>query len=146
MDEETLYRWVCEEYIAKDLSCYRIPTYLAKLPQKHKNKSRPLATSQTTHIHIPRTANLPTLSAHPNTKCMRKKPMRCSSARISSPFICESWAGVRPSSCSQARGLQSSFPAAILPVSSRSVPMIFGFRERVRGVAQLRQVVWGVLA
>jgi hypothetical protein len=34
----------------------------------------------------------------------------------------------------------------MLPVSSRSVPMIFGFRERVRGFEQLRQVVWSVLA
>jgi hypothetical protein len=77
---------------------------------------------------IPKTANRPTLSSHPNTKCILINTILCSSHLISPLVISMTSLTVRPSSCSQARSLQSNFPGVMLPVSSRSVPITRGLR------------------
>jgi hypothetical protein len=97
------------------------------------------------HIITPKTANLPKLPSQPTTRCNLINNTLCSNKRICSPVHPHTSSTVLPKNFSQARGLQTSLPGAMHPVSSARRPMIRGLRERVRGVEQLRQGVEGRL-
>lgn len=95
---------------------------------------------------IPKTANRPKLSSHPITRCIRKNIILCCSQRISSLLIRNTACTGLPNNCSQALSLQTSFPAAMQPVSSKSVPMILGLRRSGRDLEQCGHGVVSSLA
>lgn len=85
-----------------------------------KNLSSPLPPNA--YLWTRRTVSFPTRSHHPNISVTRTKASRQSKYFRSSAFKPTSSSAVRPSNCSQASVDHTSFPDAILPVSSAKVP------------------------
>lgn len=116
------------------------------LPQPYHEIWSSKQTPHPPQVITPKTANRPTPSSHPTTKCNLMNNTLCSKYLICSLLIKITSGIVLPNNFSQARVLQSSLPVAIQPVSSTRRPMMRGLRDRERSLSQLWQGVVSLLA
>lgn len=98
------------------------------------------------YILTPSTQSLPPLSSslvQPTTNVTLRYANRLSMYLNNSPLLRDSSSAVRPSSCSHAVCVHSSFPDPMHPVSSIRVPTMRGLRRRGILLLQVLQI-WDV--